>query len=119
MITPQIEERSKLIIQDIEVNKDLGAEDKSRFVEMINSSKACCNGMTTEGKIAGLAENAFYVNCMLARMSMTMKGLGKKSWADVAIAALNSWKLVAMIGILSFLLLFRPEISNNISLLIK
>lgn len=115
-ITPQIEERSKLIIQDIEVNKDLGAEDKSRFVEMINSSKACCNGMTTEEKIQGLAENNFAVNCTLARITMLLKAPKPiTTWKDVAIKAMNSWNVVVIIGILAILLGFHPEIAQVIA----
>lgn len=114
-ITPQIEERSKLIIQDIEVNKDLGAEDKTRFVEMINSSKACCNGMTTEEKIAGLAENAFNVNCTLARLTMMIKASRVSTWKDVVAKALDSWKIVIIIGILAILLGFHPEIAQVIA----
>ena len=114
-ITPQIEERTKLIIQDIEVNKDLGAEDKTRFVEMINSSKACCNGMTTEEKIQGLAENNFAVNCTLARITMLLKASKPiTTWKDVAIKALNSWHLVVIVGILAILLGFHPEIADVI-----
>ena len=118
-ITPQIEERSKLIIQDIEVNKDLGAEDKTRFIEMINSSKACCNGMTQEEKIAGLAENAFNVNCTLARITMMIKASRVATWKDVIAKALDSWKVVAIVAILAILLGFRPEIRDVLNGLIK
>lgn len=118
-ITPQIEERTKLIIQDIEVNKDLGAEDKTRFVEMINSSKACCNGMTTEEKIAGLAENAFNVNCTLARLTMMIKASRVATWKDVVVKALDSWKVVVIIAIIAVLLGFHPEIRDVLNGFIK
>lgn len=113
MITPQIEERSKLIIQDIESDKNLAAEDKTRFVEMINSSKACCNGMTQEEKIQGLAENNFAVNCTLARITMLLKApKSPTTWKDVVIKAINSWKFVCIVAILAVLLGFHPEIAE-------
>lgn len=114
MITPAIEERSKLIVQDIESSNDLDMEDKSRFVEMINSSKACCNGMTQEEKIQGLAENNFAVNCTLARITMLLKRGSARTWKDVVVEALHSWHLVAIVGILSALLAFHPEIAEVI-----
>lgn len=115
-ITPQIEERSKLIVQDIEANQDLGVEDKSRFIEMINSSKACCNGMTQEEKIQGLAENSFAVNCTLARITMLLKSpKPPTTWKDVVVKALNSWKFVIIVGILAILLGFHPEIAQVIA----
>lgn len=114
MITPAIEEQSKLIVQDIE-KSNLTAEDKGRFVSMINSSKACCNGMTQEEKVAGLAENAFAVNCTLARITMMLKEDRATTWKDVAVKAINSWKVVIIIGILAVLLGFHPEIAQVIT----
>lgn len=114
-ITPQIEEEAKLMIQDIEASTTLGAEDKTRFVTMLNASKACCNGMTTDEKIQGIAENNFAVNCTLARITMLLKAPKPiTTWKDVAIKAMNSWKVVIIIGILAVLLGFHPEIADVI-----
>ena len=57
MITPQIEEKTKLITEEIE-KSNLGVEEKTQFIELINTSKATCNGMSTEEKIQGLADHA-------------------------------------------------------------
>ena len=113
MITPIIEEQSKLIVQDIE-KSNLTAEDKGRFVSMINSSKACCNGMTQEEKVAGLAENAFAVNCTLARITMMLKEDRATTWKDVVVKAINSWKTVIIVAIIAVLLGFHPEIADVI-----
>lgn len=111
MITPQIEEKSKLMIEEIE-KSNLAVEEKSRFVELINTSKATCNGMTTEEKIQGLAENNFATNCILARITMMLKEPKVTTWKDVVIRLANSWKVVIIIGILAILLGFHPEIAN-------
>lgn len=111
MITPQIEEKTKLITEEIE-KSDLGVEEKSQFIELIHTSKATCNGMTTEEKIQGLAENNFATNCILARITMMLKQKKVTSWKDVAIKALNSWHLVVMVGFLTTLFALRPEIAE-------
>lgn len=111
MITPQIEEKSKLITEEIE-KSDLGVEEKTQFIELINTSKATCNGMSTEEKIQGLAENNFQTNCILARITMLLKEKRATTWKDVAIRALNSWHLVVMVGFLTALFAFRPEIAE-------
>ena len=117
-ITPQIEEEAKLIVHDIEAS-NLAAEDKGRFISMIRASKACCNGMTQEEKIAGLSENAFNVNCTLARLTMMIKESRVATWKDVIAKALDSWKVVAIVAILAILLGFHPEIRDVLNGLIK
>lgn len=114
MITPQIEEKSKLIVDEIE-KSNLAVEEKARFVELINTSKATCNGMTTEEKIQGLAENNFATNCILARITMLLHTDRAASWKDVVVKALNSWHLVIVIGMFTILLMFHPEIASVIS----
>lgn len=114
MITPAIETQHRLIKEDLE-KSNLTAEDKGRFLTMLESSKACCNGMTQEEKVAGLAENSFSVNCVLARLTMMLKEPRVSTWKDVAIKAMNSWKVVIIIGILAVLLGFHPEIAQVIA----
>lgn len=114
MITPKLEEDAKLMVAEIE-KSNLGVEDKSRFISMVECSKENCNGRTQEEKIQGIAENNFAVTCVLARLTMLLKEPRIVSWKDVVVKALNSWKLVIMAGMLTILLLFRPEIANVIS----
>lgn len=111
MITPKIENNFSLMSDEIE-KSNLAVEEKARFLEMLNASKETCNGLSDTEKLQGLAENAFSTNCVLIRLSMKLKDFGKKSWVDVALKALSSWNLVAIVGILATLLLFRPEISQ-------
>lgn len=118
MITPQIDESEKLIVHDIEAS-NLAAEDKGRFISMIRASKACCNGMTQEEKIQGIAENSFSVNCVLARLTMMLKEPHVSTWKDVVAKALDSWKVVAIIAILAILLGFHPEIRDVLNGLVK
>lgn len=113
MITPQIKESEKLIVNDIE-SSNLSSEDKERFISMIRASEDCCNGMTPEQKIQGLSENSFQVNCTLARIMMMLKENKVTTWKDVAVKALNSWHLVVIIGIIAILLGFHPEIADII-----
>lgn len=114
MITPQIEEKCKIMVDEIE-KSNLAAEEKARFVELLKTSKATCNGMTTEEKIQGLAENNFATNCILARITMMLKSDRTTTWKDVAVKAMNSWKVVIIVGILSALLAFHPEIAQVIA----
>lgn len=111
MITPKIEEDAKLMVAEIE-KSNLGVEDKSRFISMVNCSKENCNGRSTDEKIQGLAENNFSVTCVLARLTMMLKEPKVTTWKDVVIRLANSWKVVIIIGILAILLGFHPEIAN-------
>ena len=113
MITQKIDEDAKLMVAEIE-KSNLGVEDKSRFISMVNCSKENCNGRSTEEKIQGLAENNFSVTCVLARLTMLLKEPKVTTWKDVAVKALNSWHLVVIVGILAILLGFHPEISQVI-----
>lgn len=110
-LSPKIEEDAKLMVAEIE-KSDLGVEDKSRFISMVECSKATCNGMTTEEKIQGIAENNFATNCVLARLTILLKQPKVTSWKDVVVKALNSWHLVVMVGIVAILLGFHPEIAE-------
>lgn len=115
MAIPQkIDEDAKLMVAEIE-KSNLGVEDKSRFISMVNCSKENCNGRTQEEKIAGIAENNFAVTCVLARLTMLLKEPKVTTWKDVVVKALNSWHLVIVIGMLTFLLYFHPEIAQVIS----
>ena len=113
MITQKIDEDAKLMVAEIE-KSNLGVEDKSRFISMVNCSKENCNGRTQEEKIAGIAENNFAITCVLARLTMLLKEPKVTTWKDVAVKALNSWHLVVIVGILAILLGFHPEISQVI-----
>lgn len=113
MITPQIEEKCRMMVDEIE-KSNLAAEEKSRFVELLNTSKATCNGMTTEEKIQGLAENNFATNCILARITMMLKQEKITSWKDVIVKVLDSWKFVIICGIAATLLAFHPELASVI-----
>jgi len=111
MITPQIEEKSKLIVDEIE-KSNLAVEEKARFVELINTSKATCNGLSEAEKLQGLAENNFSTNCILARITMLLHADRAATWKDVVVKALNSWKVVIILGMLFVLLGFHPEIAQ-------
>ena len=113
MITPKIEEDAKLMVAEIE-KSNLGVEDKSRFISMVNCSKENCNGRSTDEKIQGLAENNFSVTCVLARLTMLLKEPKVTTWKEVVIRLANSWKVVIIIGILAVLLGFHPEIASVI-----
>lgn len=113
-ITAKIEEDAKLMVAEIE-KSNLGVEDKSRFISMVNCSKENCNGRTQEEKIQGIAENNFAVTCVLARLTMLLKEPKVTTWKDVAIKAINSWKVVIVIGMLVSLLMFHPEIAQVIA----
>lgn len=118
MITQKIEEDAKLMVAEIE-KSNLGVEDKSRFISMVECSKENCNGRTQEEKIQGIAENNFAISCVLARLTMLLKDPKVTSWKDVAIKAINSWKIVIMFGMTTILLLFRPEIAEILGSLAK
>lgn len=113
MITPKMEEQTKLITRKIE-DSELEVEDKTQFIELINCSKEACNGYTQEEKVQAIAENQFTTSIILAKIMMMLKKGSAKTWKDVAIAALHSWHLVAIVGILSALLAFHPEIAEVI-----
>lgn len=99
------------MVAEIE-KSNLGVEDKSRFISMVNCSKENCNGRSAEEKIQGLAENNFSVTCVLARLTMMLKEPKVTTWKDVVIRLANSWKVVIIIGILAILLGFHPEIAQ-------
>lgn len=111
MITPKIEEDAKLMVAEIE-KSNLGVEDKSRFISMVNCSKENCNGRSTDEKIQGLAENNFSVTCVLARLTMLLKEPKVTSWKEVIVKVIDSWKFVIIVGMATFLLYFHPEIAN-------
>lgn len=111
MITQKIDEDAKLMVAEIE-KSNLGVEDKSRFISMVNCSKENCNGKTQEEKIQGIAENNFAVTCVLARLTMLLKEPKITTWKDVIVKLANSWKIVIMFGMTVILLLFHPEIAQ-------
>ena len=119
MITPQIEEKCRMMVDEIE-KSNLAAEEKSRFVELLNTSKATCNGLSESEKIQGLAENNFATNCILARITMLLHSDRTSTWKDVLVKIFDSWKFVIIVGILSVLLAFHPELASVIqSLVVK
>lgn len=111
MISPKTEETAKLMVERIE-KSNLDVDDKSQLIEQLQSSKEACNGYTQEEKIQALSENGFAVSVILAKIMMMLKQDRAATWKDVAVKALNSWHLVIVIGMLTFLLMFHPEIAQ-------
>ena len=110
MITPKIEEEAKLTIKELEAGT-LPAEQKTQLVANINAAKESCNGLTQEEKLQAVAENQFYSSCILARLyNRLQKGTGR-TWKDVVVEVMNSWKTVTAIGLLVFLFCIRPEVA--------
>lgn len=114
MITPSIEETAKLMKDRIE-KSNLDVDDKSQLIQQIECSKEACNGFTQEQKIQALSENGFAVSVILAKIMMILKQERTTSWKDVAIKALHSWHLVIIVGMMTILLLFHPEIASVIA----
>lgn len=113
MISPKIEETSKLMIDRIE-KSELDIEDKTQLIEQLKCSKEACNGYSQEEKIQALSENGFTMSVILAKIMMMLKTDRASNWKDVAVKALDSWKLVIVIGMFTFLLMFHPEIAQVI-----
>ena len=118
MITQKIEEQEKLMVDRIE-KSDLDIDDKSQLIEQLKCSKEACNGMTPEEKIQALSENGFAVSVILSKIMLMLKQKPPASWKDVALAAVNSWKVVTMVGFLTFLFAMRPEIAEVLKGLAK
>lgn len=114
MISPNIEETEKLMIDKIE-KSNLDVDDKTQLIQQLKSSKEACNGYTQEQKIQALSENGFAVSVILAKIMMMLKADRTTTWKDVAIKALRSWHLVIVIGMITFLLFFHPEIASVIA----
>lgn len=114
MISPNIEETEKLMIDKIE-KSNLDVDDKTQLIQQLKSSKEACNGYTQEQKIQALSENGFAVSVILAKIMMMLKQEKTTSWKDVVVKAINSWKVVIMVGMMTFLLYFHPEIAQVIA----
>ena len=114
MITPKIEETAKLMVERIE-KSNLDVDDKSQLIEQIQSNKEACNGYSQEEKIQALSENGFATSVILAKIMMMLKSDHTTTWKDVIVKALNSWKVVIIVGIISALLAFHPEIAQVIA----
>ena len=114
MISPNIEETEKLMIDKIE-KSNLDVDDKTQLIQQLKSSKEACNGYTQEQKIQALSENGFAVSVILAKIMMMLNTDKASNWKDVAIKALRSWHLVIVIGMITFLLFFHPEIAQVIT----
>lgn len=111
MISPKTEETAKLMVERIE-KSNLDVDDKTQLIEQLQSSKEACNGYTQEEKIQALSENGFAVSVILAKIMMMLKQDKAATWKDVVIKAINSWKVVIMVGMLTVLLMFHPEIAQ-------
>lgn len=111
MISPKQEETVKLMVERIE-KSNLDVDDKSQLIEQLESSKEACNGYTQEEKIQALSENGFAVSVILAKIMMMLKQDRATSWKDVVVKAINSWKVVIIIGMVTVLLMFHPEIAQ-------
>lgn len=114
MITPKIEETAKLMVDRIE-KSNLDVDDKSQLIEQIQSNKEACNGYSQEEKIQALSENGFATSVILAKIMIMLKAERTNTWKDVIVKAINSWKVVIIVGILAALLAFHPEIAQVIA----
>lgn len=114
MISPKIEETEKLMVDKIE-KSNLDVDDKTQLIEQLKCSKEACNGYTQEEKIQALSENGFTMSVILAKIMMMLKQERAATWKDVAIKAINSWKVVIIVGFLTALFAFRPEIAQILS----
>lgn len=115
MITPRIEEEAKLTIKELEDGK-LPSEQKGNLITNINVAKEACNGLTQEEKLQAVAENQFWFSCLLARLYNKLEKGSGRTWKDVVVESIqvlfNSWKIVVIIGFLTFLFALRPEIAE-------
>lgn len=111
MISPKIEEQEKLMVERIE-KSELDIDDKTQLIEQLKCSKEACNGMTQEEKIQALSENGFAQSVILSKIMIMLKTDRASNWKDVVVKAINSWKVVIVLGMLFVLLGFHPEIAQ-------
>ena len=118
MITPRIEEEARMTIRELEEGS-LPSEQKTNLITNINVAKESCNGLTQEEKVQSIAENQFWFSCLLARLYNRLnKGTGR-TWKDVVVEVLNSWKTVVIVGFLTALFALRPEVAKVLESLAK
>lgn len=109
MITPKMEEVSRLCIGQIE-ESSLDLEDKTQLIEQIRCSLDACNGVPEEQKIQALAENAHSTAVTLAKIMMMIKETKVDSWRDVVYRCRREIMWIAF-GVCG-LLIFHPEIAG-------
>lgn len=109
MITPKMEEVSRLCIDQIE-GSALDLDDKTQLIEQIRCSLDACNGVPQEQKIQALAENAHSTAIILAKIMMMLKTDKVESWRDVVARCKREIMWIAY-GVCA-LLIFRPEIAE-------
>lgn len=114
MATPQkIANRSEALINALKANTELTLSERDDYIEIMTEAREGTNGLTTEEKTQANSENIANLCYLFIRHLLEGRNGSATSWKDVCVKC--AWQIVAGIGIVSALLIFRPELGAVIS----
>lgn len=117
-ISPDHQRITDLLVKDIE-GSNLTADEKNNLVTSLQGALASTNGLTQEEKLQSVCVSNFWGAVNLAKIQLAVLKGGKEvqSWKTVIVRCAN--QILAAIGILAVLFLFRPEVASVISAFAK
>ena len=114
MISESVKGRMETAIESIRESRDLDANEKLFLTDLITQSASGTNGLTPEEKLQSVSETVFHL-ALIQVMERLEQG-GRKGIYDAL--KVCRWAIVAVVGIVAALLLFRPELSAAIMALV-
>ena len=112
-MSPTISEKKSLILSELKQSK-LSLDEKLDLEHLVDKAAETSNGVETPAKIAGMSEVLFGIVTMM--VSQRLDGYGRLQGLYKVIETCR-WQIVAIVGILSSLLIFRPELGELLKLL--
>lgn len=111
----EIEKKTSLLLDEIKQAKRLSVDEKLDMETLLTKAAATTNG--TEDKIQGVTEVLFGLISMM--ISRRIDGNEGKFQGLFKLIEACKWQIVIISGILSGLLIFRPEVGELIKMALK
>ena len=118
MIKDKIRSQTTACLSAIDNSKHLDENDKILFRDLINNAANGTNGLDKEEKLQNVSETVFSL-VMLKILDKCTSNEDNKRYSLYSMIAECKWAICVLGGILSLVLILRPEISALISSFFK
>lgn len=119
MIKPEIASTRDAVLEKINSSTKIDSTDKMFFNQMLSHAAEGTNGLSEHDKLQSVSESCFNLVTMFILEKCDTRECESKTTSLYILLEKSKWAIVTALGVISTLLIFRPEVGQILSEIVK
>ena len=119
MIKPEIALARDTVLEKINSSTKIDSTDKMFFNQMLSHAAEGTNGLSEHDKLQSVSESCFNLVTMFILEKCDIREYESKTTSLYILLEKSKWAIVTALGVISTLLIFRPEVGQILSEIVK